>query len=192
MNQKWKILIIVSIMLNILLIGAFLGRASFGLFESKPHPPFGMGPHNHERFMPLVFERHADEQQKIEQKIEALRQKVHLLLLQEPINKQDYDNLMVQLNEQFARKFKLMNRSIFEVASELNLEQRETLIQELNRTPMRMPPPQEAIQSCVNQEENSACQTKGPRGEAVQGQCKTTPDQKYFACMPERPDRPKR
>jgi len=54
---------------------------------------------------------------------------------------------------------------------------------------MMGPPPQEAIQSCVNQEENSACQTKGPRGEAVQGQCKTTPDNKYFACMPERPPR---
>lgn len=54
---------------------------------------------------------------------------------------------------------------------------------------MMGPPPEEAIQSCVNQEENTSCQTKGPRGEAVQGQCKTTPDNKYFACIPERPPR---
>ena len=141
MNQKWKILIVVSIFLNVLLIGIFLGRASFGLLESKPSFPPGMTPHKHERFMPLVFEKQANEQHKIEQKIQALRQQAHALLLQEPINKQDYDNLMVHLDEQFALKFKLMSRSIFEVASELNLEQRETLIQELNRPPMRMPPP---------------------------------------------------
>jgi len=61
-----------------------------------------------------------------------------------------------------------------------------------NKSDNRMPPPIEAIQSCVNQEENDVCQTKGPRGESVQGLCRTTPDNKYFACLPEKPDRPKR
>lgn len=37
------------------------------------------------------------------------------------------------------------------------------------------PPPVEAIQACVYQEEGSVCQTIGPRGESVQGQCRTTP-----------------
>jgi len=141
MNQKWKTLIIVSILLNVLLIGAFLGRVSFGLLEPKPRPPFGMGPHNHERFMPLVFEKQASKQFEIEQKIQVLRQQAHALLLQEPINKPAYDKLMVQLNEQLALKFKLMSSSIFEVASELSLQQREGLINELDRPPMRMPPP---------------------------------------------------
>ena len=47
-------------------------------------------------------------------------------------------------------------------------------------------PPHEAIQICVNQAEESACQITGPRGDTMQGKCKTTPDDKYFACMPER------
>lgn len=141
MNQKWKILIIVSILLNVLLIGAFIGRASFELVGPKPgfHPQ--MEPPKHERFMELIFEKHAVQNQKIEQQIQDLRQQAHAILLQKAINKEAYDNLMVQLNKQFELKFKLMNTSIFEVASELSLEQRKSLVDELNRPPMRIPPP---------------------------------------------------
>lgn len=46
------------------------------------------------------------------------------------------------------------------------------------------PPPQEAIQACENQEENTACLITTPKGDTLKGQCKTTPDEKYFACVP--------
>lgn len=152
MNQKWKGFIVASVLLNVLLIGALLGRASFGLFESQPEFEAIEGhPHQlqhrpehllkHQPLMPRVFEKHADEQQNIEQNIHALRQQAHTLLTQEPINSSEYDRLMQQLHEQFALKFELMSRSIFEVASELSVEQRQQLVEELNRPPQRMPPP---------------------------------------------------
>lgn len=48
------------------------------------------------------------------------------------------------------------------------------------------PPPKEAIDVCLNQEEDSVCQLTSPRGETLEGICKTTPDKEYFACMPKR------
>lgn len=141
MNQKWKILIIVSLLLNVLLVGAFIGRATFEVLGPKPgfYPP--MGPPTQANIMGLVLEKHSHERQKIEQQIQDLRQQAHAILLQKAINKKAYDNLMVELNKQFELKFKLMNTSIYEVASELSLKQRKSLVDELNRPPMRMPPP---------------------------------------------------
>ena len=45
-------------------------------------------------------------------------------------------------------------------------------------------PPKEAIAICVGQEVNSSCTMDTPRGTSV-GECKNTPDKKYFVCMPE-------
>lgn len=50
----------------------------------------------------------------------------------------------------------------------------------------RGPPPKEAIESCLNLAEETACQITTPRGEILEGVCKTTPDAKYFACAPKR------
>jgi len=146
MNQKWKGFIVASVLLNVLLIGALLGRASFGLFATPADfGPSAAHPLQHQpepqSFMPMVFEKHADEQQKIEQNIHALRQQAHALLTQEPINSSEYDRLMQQLHKQFALKFELMSSSIFAVASELSVEQRQQLVKELNQPPKRVPPP---------------------------------------------------
>ena len=46
-------------------------------------------------------------------------------------------------------------------------------------------PPQQAIDICLNQAVNSQCQVRGPSGPA-QGFCEFTPDNKYFACNPQR------
>ena len=45
-------------------------------------------------------------------------------------------------------------------------------------------PPKEAIEICVGQDEGSQCTMNTPRG-SLEGQCKNTPDNKYFVCMPE-------
>ena len=52
-------------------------------------------------------------------------------------------------------------------------------------------PPKEAIEICVGQEEGSSCSVTTPRGDTLLGQCMTTPDKKYFACVPENMRRPK-
>lgn len=49
------------------------------------------------------------------------------------------------------------------------------------------PPPQEALDVCQNKAQDSACKVTSPRGDSLAGLCKTTPDNQYFACMPERP-----
>jgi len=46
-------------------------------------------------------------------------------------------------------------------------------------------PPQEAIDICVNKSQGDECLMKSPQGDQLKGTCRTTPDEKYFACMPE-------
>lgn len=53
-------------------------------------------------------------------------------------------------------------------------------------------PPKEAIEICVGQEENSQCTVTTPRGDELVGKCMTTPDNKYFACVPENMRGPKK
>ena len=45
-------------------------------------------------------------------------------------------------------------------------------------------PPKEAIEVCVGQDVESICTMETPRG-SLSGKCMHTPDEKYFACMPE-------
>ena len=45
-------------------------------------------------------------------------------------------------------------------------------------------PPKEAIEVCVGQEAGTSCTMNTPRGSLI-GECKNTPDKKYFVCMPE-------
>jgi len=45
-------------------------------------------------------------------------------------------------------------------------------------------PPKEAISICEGKNEGDTCSMTTPRGDTLEGTCKTTPDDKYFACMP--------
>lgn len=45
-------------------------------------------------------------------------------------------------------------------------------------------PPKEAISACEGQSEGNECSMSTPRGDTLEGTCKNTPDDKYFACMP--------
>ncbi|MDD2791245.1 MAG: hypothetical protein PHU40_11380 [Sulfurimonas sp.] len=47
-------------------------------------------------------------------------------------------------------------------------------------------PPKEAIAVCKDQAEDSKCSITTPRGDTMEGTCKSTPDEKYFACMPDK------
>ncbi|CAA6802874.1 MAG: Unknown protein [uncultured Campylobacterales bacterium] len=53
-------------------------------------------------------------------------------------------------------------------------------------------PPIEAISICENKEEGSSCEIITRRGENVAGTCQTTPDDKYFACVPKNHKRPQK
>jgi len=46
-------------------------------------------------------------------------------------------------------------------------------------------PPKEAISICEGKSEGDTCSMETPRGDTVKGTCQNTPDDKYFACMPE-------
>ena len=46
-------------------------------------------------------------------------------------------------------------------------------------------PPQFAIDACVGKSEGATCEVSTPEGTRT-GDCAYTPDQKYFACRPER------
>ena len=48
-------------------------------------------------------------------------------------------------------------------------------------------PPQSAIDACAGQSEGTACEVSTPDG-TKSGDCAYTPDNKYFACRPERGD----
>jgi hypothetical protein len=50
-------------------------------------------------------------------------------------------------------------------------------------------PPAEAISLCLNKANKSQCSFQGPQGLET-GYCEYTPDQKYFACNPNRNGQP--
>lgn len=50
-------------------------------------------------------------------------------------------------------------------------------------------PPEAAITLCLNKANKSQCSFQGPRGLET-GNCEYTPDQQYFACNPNRSNRP--
>lgn len=45
-------------------------------------------------------------------------------------------------------------------------------------------PSEEAIISCEGEIEGTTCYLESPLGETVEGLCRTTPDYKYFVCVP--------
>ena len=47
-------------------------------------------------------------------------------------------------------------------------------------------PPKEAIEICLGQATDTVCQMTTPHGHILKGTCKYTPDEKYFACAPQR------
>ena len=47
-------------------------------------------------------------------------------------------------------------------------------------------PPKEAIEICLGQATDTVCQMTTPHGDTLNGTCKYTPDEKYFACAPQR------
>lgn len=47
-------------------------------------------------------------------------------------------------------------------------------------------PPKEAIEICEGQATDAQCQVTSPHGDLIDGTCQYTPDEKYFACKPER------
>lgn len=47
-------------------------------------------------------------------------------------------------------------------------------------------PPKEAIEVCVGKTTDTACQVTSRHGDLLNGTCKNTPDEKYFACVPEK------
>jgi len=54
-----------------------------------------------------------------------------------------------------------------------------------SRSPREMrKPPQEAISICEGQNEGDSCSVTSPRGDTLEGTCQNTPDEKYFACVP--------
>ncbi len=145
MSQKWKWLVLGSILLNMLLVGVLLGRVSFDLFLPKhgfpPPPPIGMPhPDKHGGYMLQLFLKHSEQNLKLEHQIHDLRQQAHKILLKEPIDTQSYERLMVQLRECFAQQFKLMTVSVLELATELPLEKRKVFIAELAEGARLLPP----------------------------------------------------
>ncbi len=50
-------------------------------------------------------------------------------------------------------------------------------------------PPKEAIEICEGQDAGSSCEITTPRGDTAKGTCENTPDDKYFACKPEKMSR---
>ena len=57
------------------------------------------------------------------------------------------------------------------------------LVSSLYARPQNGEPPKEAIEVCKGQDTGSQCTMNTPRG-SLEGQCKNTPDNKYFVCMP--------
>lgn len=50
-------------------------------------------------------------------------------------------------------------------------------------------PPREAIEVCVGQIKDATCQVTSRHGDILNGTCRYTPDEKYFACVPNKAKR---
>ena len=47
-------------------------------------------------------------------------------------------------------------------------------------------PPQEAFDACSSQSEGDSCEVTTPRGDTLEGQCRTPPNLSELVCVPER------
>lgn len=136
MNRNWKLLILLSLFLNVLLIGFFIGKAT-SVFH-PPMPPKGLHHPPGHPMLHQLMQRQFEQLRPLDRQIEQLRRQSHQLLLQDTPNKAEYDALTEQLKSLHNQKFEQLSEALFNEAKQLSPPQRQQLVDALNRLP---PPP---------------------------------------------------
>lgn len=136
MTQRWKYIIGFSILLNVLLIGILIGKASSPIFPRFPPPP-GM----FDKSSPLraVMEKTMMENRRLDKQIMALKHEINLSLSEKNIDQNKFEKLSNRLIELHNNKFKNMINNLFQTASQLPLEKRQQLVNELEHLPPPRP-----------------------------------------------------
>ncbi|MPQ76798.1 periplasmic heavy metal sensor [Hydrogenovibrio sp. JE_KL2] len=134
MTQRWKYIIGFSVLLNVLLIGVLIGKATSPAFPRFPPPSI----FNKDSELRVIMEKSMHENRPIDLQIMETRHKINTLLSAKEIDHAQFEKLTTELTNLHNQKFKNITEALFQTASKLSLEKRQQLVEELEHLP---PPP---------------------------------------------------
>lgn len=139
MSSRWmKITLVISLTVNLLFIGAILGRISSGVPLSRPFPPHlgwvlrNVDPDTRESLEPQL-RKLARSSMPIRRHLRESQEAVIRLLLQDPLDQAALALGMDELRKYSSESQREMHRSLIAIMGELNLEQRKQVMNFLNR-----------------------------------------------------------
>jgi uncharacterized membrane protein len=139
MSGRWtKILLVISLTVNLLFIGVVLGRISSGAPLARPFPPHlgwvlrSVDQDTRQSLEPQLRE-HARHSRPMRKKLRESQQAVNELLLQDPLDHAALASRLDELRKYSSEAQKEMHTSLIAVMAELDPEQRSHVMNFLNR-----------------------------------------------------------
>ncbi len=139
MNNRWiKVTLAISLTINLLFIGALLGRISSGVPLARPFPPHlgwvlrSLDPQTRQQLRPQLAEQMKNAMP-MRKHLKAAQQAVNRLLLQEPLDRVALTRSMEELRKYSSESQRQMHADLIAIMTELNLEQRQKVMKFLNR-----------------------------------------------------------
>lgn len=133
MMTRWKYFLIISILLNVLLIGILIGRASSPFFSHFPRPPGFM--HDKDSLLRKLMKSTMKDNLSLDRQIIDTKQQINDVLKTKTIDINRYHDLAKQLATLQNQKFIHMTDKLYETASKMPYQKRLKLIDELEALP---------------------------------------------------------
>jgi uncharacterized membrane protein len=138
MSSRWiKVTLVISLTVNLLFIGAILGRISSGVPLTRPFPPdLGWVLRNVEpdtrQSLRAQLREQAMTSRPMRRQLRESQQTVNRLLLDDPLDQQALADSMAELRKYSTESQEEMHRSLITIMSQLDLDQRKQVMRRLN------------------------------------------------------------
>lgn len=139
MSSRWiKITLVISLTINLLFIGAIVGRISSGVPLSRPFPPHlgwmlrNVDPETRESLEPQL-RKLARNSMPMRRQLRESQQAVNKLLLQDPLDQVALASSMGELRRYSTESQQQMHTTLIAIMSQLDLDQRKQVMNFLNR-----------------------------------------------------------
>lgn len=139
MNSRWiKITLVVSLAINLVLIGAIVGRISAGSDSTRPFPPHlgwvlrSLDSEKRQQLKPKLREQARDTRQ-ARQQLRETQQAVTQLLLEDPLDEAALKAKLETLRSLSAKSQQDMHTALLGIMGQLSAAEREQAVQFLNQ-----------------------------------------------------------
>jgi len=140
MDKTIKIVAIISVVLNILLIGFIIGNASHRFFTDnsipeKPQEFSATLPHDKKELFTDTMQKVRSENQAVQRQIREARRNIFSILTSPQFDENSYDSEAEKLHQLRGLMMKRFSNATKELAKQLNQEERRALAEHLKRAP---------------------------------------------------------